>query len=293
MTFVLAHLSDPHVGPLPRPAWRQLANKRLTGYLNWRRRGRIHDMDVLGRLVDDMKARAPDHVAVTGDVLNIGLPAEFELARAFLETLGDPRDVSFTPGNHDAYVRGAMPHILSVFAPWSGDDVGPNAEYPYLRRRGDVALIGVSTGVPTAPLLASGRVGGPQRAALDALLAKTGEEDLFRVVMIHHPPYRGGSRMGRGLRDARQVEAIFARRGVELVLHGHNHVRAVHQLSSLKGSAPSVGVASASAVPGSAHHRAAYHLFTIGRNAHGWTLEGRGRGLIADGSIGDLGPLAL
>ena len=106
--FLLAHLSDPHVGPLPRPRRRELIGKQVTGYLNWTRsRSRIHDMAVLEQIVTDMRAHHPSHVAMTGDIANIGLPAEFQLARNWLETLGAPEDVSFVPGNHDAYVRGS------------------------------------------------------------------------------------------------------------------------------------------------------------------------------------------
>ena len=139
MTFLLAHLSDAHIGPLPRPRTRDLIGKRLTGYVNWRRRGRLHDMTVLRRIVEDMRLQAPDHIAMTGDILNIGLPAEFPFARAWLETLGPPHDVSFVPGNHDAYVRSSMPHLAETFAPWAaevGVDDGLPFAFPYLRRRG-------------------------------------------------------------------------------------------------------------------------------------------------------------
>jgi len=118
--FLLAHLSDPHVGPLPRPRRHELIGKRVTGYLNWTRsRSRIHDMTVLEQIVTDMKAHHPSHVAMTGDIANLGLPAEFQLARNWLETLGAPEDVSFVPGNHDAYVRGSLPHLARTFAPWT------------------------------------------------------------------------------------------------------------------------------------------------------------------------------
>ena len=70
-------------------------------------------MDVLNRLVADLKAQRPGHIAMTGDILNIGLKAEFPPARAWLETLGNPRDVSFVPGNHDAYVRSSLPYLAS------------------------------------------------------------------------------------------------------------------------------------------------------------------------------------
>ena len=35
--FRIAHLSDPHLGPLPTVRLKDLASKRLTGYLNYRR----------------------------------------------------------------------------------------------------------------------------------------------------------------------------------------------------------------------------------------------------------------
>jgi 3',5'-cyclic AMP phosphodiesterase CpdA len=105
VTFRLAHLSDSHIGPLPKPHWRELMSKRLTGYVNWQRRGRIHNMDVLEAIVADLRAQSPDHIAMTGDILNIGLPAEFAMAADWLRTLGTPQDVSFVPGNHDESIR--------------------------------------------------------------------------------------------------------------------------------------------------------------------------------------------
>src|SRR6266436_4465831 len=76
--FVLAHLSDPHLGPLPQPGVRELASKRLFGYINWRRsRRRLHRRDALDAVTRDLLGRQPDHVAITGDLVNIALPAEF------------------------------------------------------------------------------------------------------------------------------------------------------------------------------------------------------------------------
>ena len=106
--FVLAHLSDPHLGPLPPPRWRELLGKRATGFINWRRkRHLIHRGDVLARIVADLKAQAPDHIAVSGDLVNISLPGEYLPALAWLSSLGPPDDVTLVPGNHDVYIRGA------------------------------------------------------------------------------------------------------------------------------------------------------------------------------------------
>ena len=85
--FVLAHLSDPHLAPLPRPRLRELLSKRGLGYINWlRKRRAIHRAEVLAALVADLKAHAPDHIAVTGDLVNLSLSrrirAGARLARA-------------------------------------------------------------------------------------------------------------------------------------------------------------------------------------------------------------------
>ena len=289
MPFLLAHLSDPHIGPLPKPRARDLMGKRLTGWLNWRRRRGIHDMDMLARVVADMRAHNPDHVAMTGDILNIGLPAEFSAARAWLETLGSEANVSFVPGNHDAYVPSALPRILETFAPWCASDGATRASFPWLRVRGEVALIGVSSAIATAPFLASGRVGAEQRETPEIMLRQTGERGLARVVLIHHPPWEGGASFGRGLRDARHLGQTIARAGAELVLHGHNHRLVRHILPGDGRMVPSIGVASASAVPGTPRHRAAWHLHAIERGESGWTITTRVRGVLPDtGEIGDI-----
>lgn len=279
--FRLAHLSDPHIGPLPKPSLRELAGKRLTGYVNWIRRSGIHDMDVLARLTADMRAQNPDHAAMTGDIMNLGLAAEFPLAEAWLRTLGKPEDVSFVPGNHDAYVPSALPRIADTFAPWCRGDEPQSAAFPFLRVRGDIALIGLSSAIATAPFLASGRLGAPQREAFEAMLRGTGARGLMRVVMIHHPPWRGGAAPGRGLRDARAFEDIIERAGAELILHGHNHRLLRRAIKGAERDTPVIGVASASAVPGTPRHRAAYHLYEIERAGNGWRIEARVRGISA------------
>src|SRR5207248_3780951 len=109
--FLLAHLSDPHIGPMPSARVAELINKRGLGLINWyRKRHRHHRADVLDAIVADMQAQMPEHIAVTGDLVNISLDAEFARAAKWLDTLGKPRDVTLTPGNHDAYIRHAAGH---------------------------------------------------------------------------------------------------------------------------------------------------------------------------------------
>jgi 3',5'-cyclic AMP phosphodiesterase CpdA len=294
LSLLLAHLSDAHIGPLPRPQKRELLGKRVTGYLNWTRgRHLVHDMDALRRLVADLKSQHPGHVAMTGDILNIGLKAEFPPARSWLETLGGPQDVSFVPGNHDAYVHSALPYLATTFAPWTTGDCGL-AAFPYLRVREGVALIGLSSAVPTAPLIASGRIGPAQLAAAADLLNQAARDGLIRVVLIHHPPNPGGAKFGRGLSDAESFAALIRRLGAELVLHGHNHRLSVRHLPGPVRQVPIIGVASASAVHGTAEHRASYNLFRIEGSPKNPQIRGRVRGLMPGGrEIGELRPIAL
>src|ERR1700760_648768 len=101
--FTLAHLSAPHLPPMPAVRFGELFNKRAFGYLNWtRNRHKYQRREVLDALVADLRARAPDHIAVTGDLVNLALEAEFAPARAWLESVGPPEQVSIVPGNHDA-----------------------------------------------------------------------------------------------------------------------------------------------------------------------------------------------
>src|SRR3954463_226749 len=107
--FTLAHLSDIHLAPLPAPRRVELIGKRLTGYINWRRRRHlIHARPALDALTADLHKQKPDHIAVTGDIANIALAEEFTVGRAWLESLGPPEAVTAVPGNHDIYVRAGM-----------------------------------------------------------------------------------------------------------------------------------------------------------------------------------------
>jgi 3',5'-cyclic AMP phosphodiesterase CpdA len=294
VSFLLAHLSDVHLGPLPQPRPLDLIGKRLTGYMNWvRARAHVHDMEVLSDLVADLKAQTPDHIAMTGDILNIALPEEFPIGKAWLDSVGSGDMVSFVPGNHDAYVQSAMQILAETFAPWTIGDKSAEA-YPYLRIKDDIAFIGLTSGTPTPPFIASGTLGVKQRQALELMLKETGRRGLARVVMLHHPPHLKGAPIGRALTDASAFEAIIKRAGAELVIHGHNHKLSVAHIEGPKGLVPVIGVASGSAVGGTPNHRAGYNLFEIDRIADAFKITGRTRGLLpGTREIGDLGEIVF
>ncbi|HUL87642.1 MAG TPA: metallophosphoesterase [Pseudolabrys sp.] len=283
--FKLAHLSDPHLAPLPAPRWSELISKRVTGYINWQQRRRfIHDPAALAAIVADIKSQSPDHIAVTGDIANIALAAEFPNGRNWLESLGSTKDVTFVPGNHDIYVREAANFAGRQWGAYMSDDDGV-ASFPFVRHRGNVALIGLSTGVPTAPLLATGWLGAKQLAELAAVLNKLKTENVFRVVLIHHPPISQAGRHKR-LLDAPILKRVIAAHGADLLLHGHDHLHMINWLEGPNGTrVPAVGVPSASTAPGSDKDGAAYNIYRIDGTRGAWRCELISHGLVPTGEV--------
>jgi 3',5'-cyclic AMP phosphodiesterase CpdA len=283
--FTLAHLSDIHLGPMPRARRRDLFGKRVLGYVNWHRgRKLVHRPDILNVLTRDLIEQEPAHIAVTGDLVNIGLPDEFILAAEWLHHLGSPGKVTAIPGNHDAYVRLHPDHGTGHWRPYmQSNDAGeahlrtPPGGFPFVRRFGDIALVALSSAIPTMPFVAAGRLGSAQRAFLGLALEELGRQGLFRIVLIHHPPLPGQAGWRRGLRDAKALKDILMDKGVELVLHGHDHAQTVHKLETVAGPAFVIGVPSASEAVAGRIPAARYNEYRIERVDGGWSCEMVGR----------------
>jgi 3',5'-cyclic AMP phosphodiesterase CpdA len=287
--FTLAHLSDPHLPPLPAPRLSELAGKRVLGYLNWtRNRRKYYRREVLDALVSDMRAQAPDHVAMTGDVLNLAIEAEFAPALAWLKSVGPPDRVTAIPGNHDAYVRATEHRFAEVFRDYMrGDDSSSDGDvFPFLRRRGPLALIGLTSAVPTAPFMATGRLGRAQLDALKNILIELSAEQVFRVLLVHHP-LRSDSRPKR-LIDSHLLLGLLKRYGVELILHGHDHIHSTMWFDGPDGKIPGLGVPAASALARGSHPAAAYNLLSVERDGNAWRCEQAVRGIDGDRRVLEL-----
>src|SRR4029079_2873392 len=186
--FQLAHRSDPHLGPLPRARVAELLNKRLSGYVSWHfTRRKIHTPLALQLVVEDIGAHKPDHVALTGDLVNIGLSIEYENASRWLEQFGPPSWITFVPGNHDAYITDVWRHGIGKWRSYfTGDMPAGDEEFPFVRLRRYVALIGVSSAIATGVGRAWGELGNRQIEALRAALGETRRRGFYRVLLIHH-----------------------------------------------------------------------------------------------------------
>jgi 3',5'-cyclic AMP phosphodiesterase CpdA len=283
--FTLAHLSDLHLATEPRLA--QLISKRGLGYINWQRKRKyVHRPEALDAITRDLKLHSFDHVAVTGDLVNLSLPDEYIRARRWLEMIGPPTDVTVVPGNHDAYVHGVEQTPAEFWGDYMRGDDGLD-RFPFVRQRGNAALIALSTGLPTAPFLATGCLGTRQLSRFADALDQT--RGSFRIVLIHHPPVSPFRRFLRRLTDGAALRCVLADKGAELLLHGHDHRESLIWLDGLGGrKIPAVGVPSASAAaPHGEENGAGYHLFNIDGATGNWRCEMTARSRDADGTIHD------
>lgn len=271
----IAHFSDLHVLALEGAGAARFLNKRFTGWVNLRlKRGHKHHPSYVREIAREVTRAKVDHVIITGDLTNLALEQEFEAVRALLEEeLGlDRSHISVVPGNHDLYTRGAMRsrRFTSFFAPFMTSDLpelGAPIElgrFPFVKLRGPLAIIGLSSAVPRPPLVASGELGKRQLEALERILAHDEVKRRTPVVALHHPIHNPPSRMKamvEGLWDAEGLALALDEVAHGLLLHGHLHRRVQQTLATRAGKILAVGATSASLRHESEHRMAGFNLY--------------------------------
>jgi 3',5'-cyclic AMP phosphodiesterase CpdA len=297
--MTIAHLSDIHLAPLRGIGLQHLNLKRALGLANWMlKRRKVHLREVVDKLTADLAAQNADHIIVSGDLTNLGLPGEHAHALGWLGAVGPPGKVSVVPGNHDIYCPlWRDPGVERWRGYMTSDAAGARYAtpvergFPYVRIAGNVALIGLVSAVPTKPFQAIGRLGSAQMSVIGPILDQLARDGFFRLVIIHHPPLAGQADERRHLTDDTQFEQLLMRHGAELVVHGHNHVDMHASRAWPGGTINTVGVASAST--GRAHKHeplGRYNLYRIDGVGRAATIEVITRGLTGpDGPVGELG----
>ncbi len=284
-------MSDPHLPPPRfRNGLRELLSKRSLSRIAWRRKRHAHSPAVLAAIVDDVKAYAPDHIVLTGDLTNFATPEEFAAASVWLRELSPPQGLTLSPGNHDALTGVSGADRFTPWADWLGDE---GESFPYVRRRGPVAVINLCSALPTAFYLAQGELGASQLERLGAILQAAGREGLYRMVLLHHPITVGMVSWRKSLVDAAPLRETLRRHGAELVLHGHAHAPTIAMTAGPAGAIPVLGAPSASSGAHGRHPAARWHGLEIERDGAGFSTRVVARGLTADGGIEELGRYVL
>ncbi|HEY1960366.1 MAG TPA: metallophosphoesterase [Polyangiaceae bacterium] len=296
----IAHFSDLHVLALDGVGVARYLNKRLTGVANlalrrapldeltgaWRaaaervpsrlRKKDFHRTAYVRSVAREIARTRVDHVVITGDVTNLALEPEFVAARTILEGelhLG-PRDVSLVPGNHDLYTRGALRNrrFTQFFADYTRSDLDVGVDigaghFPYVKLRGPVAIIGLSSAVPKPAFIASGELGQSQLDALSRALGHAEVRKRTPVILLHHPPIGPRSRVDmltKGLRDAAELRERLRAVPRGLVLHGHLHKRVQSTLATDTGELLVVGATSASLHHEHAARMSGFNVYDFG-----------------------------
>ncbi len=273
--YRFVHISDPHLSNLNDVRWRQLLNKRILGYLSWRfNRRHIHRLDILDALIRDLDGVKAQHLIISGDLTHIGTPDECRQISTWLDKLGSPANISVVPGNHDAYIQADKSQTTELWSSYMSSDLqtGP-AAFPSLRRRGPLAIIGLSTALPTAPFFATGRLGKSQIEHLARLLEQTREQGLLRIVVLHHGPLADSNKFRKRLVDSEQFRSVIEKHGAELILHGHGHHPVNAMLDTASARVPVIGVTSASLLSHSEAKRAGYNIFAVIATAKAWKIQ--------------------
>lgn len=218
------HVSDLHfwkvvLNPLA------LLNKRALGNVNvWLRRRHEFHMERADGYIDALAATGVTTLLLGGDYTSTAHPAEFRLARAFVDRLvARGFQVIAIPGNHDVYTfestrKRRYESYFGAFAPAGG--LPARITLP-----GGTPLVLAPTVCPNV-VSSAGTITPAQTAAVQRLVVDAPEGPL--LVMGHYPvlhrthAYR--STRSRQLRHAEALRAALAARPTPtLYLAGHVH----------------------------------------------------------------------
>jgi 3',5'-cyclic AMP phosphodiesterase CpdA len=275
-----AHITDVHFLSLDGSRLRDFVNKRWAGGLNLLlNRSHAHSTAIFDALVDDLNREKIDQVICTGDITNLSLESEFRFALSHFERIGiGPKNVTCVPGNHDNYIAESIGNFDRIFADytkpdeeWRWDD-GPTEhgliDWPIVRVRGDLAVIGLSTSIPSAWFMNHGVLGEKQLSRLERALKDPRLAGKLRVIAMHHPSAgHRAKKFRRGLRDHEDFARVLGRTGAELVLHGHEHLDLREEILGPGGAEiPVMGVQSGTYALDLEKRRARYRVFEIVSN---------------------------
>jgi 3',5'-cyclic AMP phosphodiesterase CpdA len=190
-----------------------------------------HDPEVTAALAGDLLEQAPDLVVASGDFTQRGTPVEFEMARAFLGTLGVP--IFAVPGNHDVG-RNLLWRFVDpyrFYRRYIAPEIEPLVEFH--AGGTDLVLAGLNT-TRRAFVDRDWSNGSINTTQLEALGHRLEQADprALRVVVAHHPlmqPLDPTQKRTRAVHRAGLALETLAGYGVRLVLSGHFHLSFVRR----------------------------------------------------------------
>ena len=216
----IVHVSDLH---LTKPfEFGAFWGKRLLGSLSWFRKKQFeHKLTTLEMVFQQLLSENPDIVAITGDLVQLGLAKEIISAKNWLSDQVKDVEIIIVPGNHDIYASESLNNILTQWSKFLKLDEPYHDKFPSCALYGDLVLFGLCSALPTPFWSAQGFIDHEQFYRLELLMEKY--SDKFKCVLLHHPPTSIAISKRKALINSEQLQNLFYKFSVELVIHGHSH----------------------------------------------------------------------
>jgi Icc protein len=217
----IAHLSDVHM--LDERGAHNLSVKFLSlgRPLDGRERVRKFQRAVLAA-----KRAEADHFVISGDLTELGTPAQYELFANELHDSGlAPERVTLVPGNHDAYSSGeawkrALEGPLRAYATGAAGEPGRVVD------RGDVIFLPIDVACSQPIARSAAELTTENADALEKRLQDPAFAHQAVVVVQHHQPFRHARTAWQwwdGLRGHARLMDLLGRYRCVSLLHGHMH----------------------------------------------------------------------
>ncbi len=170
------------------------------------------------------RASGAEHLVITGDLTEDGTDAQFEVFASALYDSGiDPREVTLTAGNHDAYhdrgaFRRALQGPLSAFA--------VNCEAGVLTVLGDVVIVPISTVIAQPFTRSAGEISRDHLSWVEHVTSRFRRGKKAIAIAQHHQPYSlrlAAMNWIDGLQNHGSAMGLLRRHQELHVLHGHMH----------------------------------------------------------------------
>lgn len=228
----IAHLSDVHI-LAPRGTRDTAAIELTTRFVSF---GRSLDPEPrIRNLVASLRAAraaGATHYVLSGDLTEVGTPAQFEAFAEALHHAEVPRDrVVLVPGNHDAYTRAdawsrALEGPLAPFRALAADQHGKVIDHD------SVVFLPLDVACHQKITRSAGELSHEAADALERRLCDLSGRGRAIVIVLHHHPFEHASRAWQwvdGLRGSARLMKVVERLDDVHVLHGHLH-RSVNRM---------------------------------------------------------------
>jgi len=225
--------------------------------------GRLVSREKEQSLADDIIARSPELLVITGDLTDRGAISQFKWARDFLQSLNIPfvavpgnREISFTAVWEWIMPRFAMRRYSKFF--------GPKDRILYRSDSHGVIFFGLNS-IHSFPSF-TGKISRETRYWLREEAARF--PDHIKVLFLHHPVLpviRSSSFWAHSLAEAGELLNIATQTGICLILQGHKHRSSVMEVRIPERN--SRVVVSSAGAPLMPYWDCTYHVIHLSRSS--------------------------